>query len=742
MGTRLAPSCTAALLLLAALSGCPPASPQTCPGGLGAALTLALDPSGPGRVHEQVRVPASVGGETSEGAARVGFVLEARPPGSATIVLETGDRQAAFVPDVPGRYTLRAEATAPCQAAAVAQVSLEVQDEGVVNRPPTARIQAASLSDTTPVVLDGTGSSDPDGDALLFSWSLASQPPGAAAELRNAHQPTASLVMPKEGPYVVQLLVWDGQATSAVAQVFITMRPSGNTPPIAVLTPNGKAVVGTEVHLSGAGSSDADGDVMTFAWSLIGPAGSFATLRTNGPDAWFTPDATGTYQVRLTVRDGIAASSATSTVEAIPSWPANHAPVAVIGDDTVTLVGRPVSFNLFRSFDPDHTPLTFTWRLAERPAASTTQLLEDATAWVTLRPDVAGRYRIELEVGDGQLTSVAGVVVTAQDTPGGPVRPLDIALTDAEYSAALDRLVTVSSGPDVLKLIDPATGTSQYVALSSHPLAVAVSPDGLTAVVLQAAKLSLVDLSQGALVATMPHSIQDPSDVVLTNGGLAYVMDDWSNGSVWSMNLATKLATQAPLPYSYSSSRTSRLKLHPGGGWLLAAFDDGALQRFDVSQGAVDAGPRTSSPGGYSACGNAWFTQDGGQFITGCGRVFRSERGATSEFANDGALPGVTTVVAAAHSTPAGKLYVIPGGLGPVSSNPLGDDRTFLRYDASALQSEGAFFLGAFPGDAGAVDFHGRYVFARSGDAGFVVVGTPDPYLPPFQSSLWGLQTF
>ena len=59
-----------------------------------------------------------------------------------------------------------------------------------------------------------------------------------------------------------------------------------------------------------------------------------------------------------------------------------------------------------------------------------------------------------------------------------PVRPIA-----ADYSAALDRMILVSTNPDLLTLFDPVTGNGQTVALVMPPTALSISTDGLHAAV-------------------------------------------------------------------------------------------------------------------------------------------------------------------------------------------------------------------------------------------------------------------
>ncbi len=93
--------------------------------------------------------------------------------------------------------------------------------------------------------------------------------------------------------------------------------PVNNTAPAANAGPMQNVLVGTNVFLDGSASSDANGDQLTFSWSLISkPASSSAALAsstTSKPS--FTADLVGTYVASLTVNDGwVNSTTATVTV--------------------------------------------------------------------------------------------------------------------------------------------------------------------------------------------------------------------------------------------------------------------------------------------------------------------------------------------------------------------------------------------------------------------------------------------
>ena len=84
----------------------------------------------------------------------------------------------------------------------------------------------------------------------------------------------------KPGTYVAQIIVNDGQVDSTPATVTISTQ---NSRPVANAGPD-QTGSRQPVALDGSGSHDADGDLLTFAWSLLSqPANSTAILIRSRP---------------------------------------------------------------------------------------------------------------------------------------------------------------------------------------------------------------------------------------------------------------------------------------------------------------------------------------------------------------------------------------------------------------------------------------------------------------------------
>jgi hypothetical protein len=80
------------------------------------------------------------------------------------------------------------------------------------------------------VSLDGSASSDPDEDQLVYKWSMLSKPDGSSAELTDALTATTSFTADIEGTYTIQLIVNDGKEDSDADTTVITAQGCAGPP--------------------------------------------------------------------------------------------------------------------------------------------------------------------------------------------------------------------------------------------------------------------------------------------------------------------------------------------------------------------------------------------------------------------------------------------------------------------------------------------------------------------------------
>jgi len=100
------------------------------------------------------------------------------------------------------------------------------------NHPPVANAVANQTAFVGNVVtLDGSGSTDEDGNPLTYHWRIASQPAIDAAVLDNASAIKPQLSINSKGSYQIELIVNDGSVDSTPATVLITTE---NSKPVAL----------------------------------------------------------------------------------------------------------------------------------------------------------------------------------------------------------------------------------------------------------------------------------------------------------------------------------------------------------------------------------------------------------------------------------------------------------------------------------------------------------------------------
>ena len=260
------------------------------------------------------------------------------------------------------------------------------------------------------VQLDGSTSSDMDGDELTFHWTLLSKPTGSAAALSSTTIVNPTFAIDKAGTYEFQLIVNDGSADSAPDTVKIS---TTNSAPTADAGKDQTVLLGSLVTLDGSGSSDPDNDPLTYQWSFVTvPQNSTATL-TNPTtvNPTFTADKPGAYHVRLIVSDG----KVQSTEDIVIISTENSAPVANAGPDLIGTVNKLVQLDGSASKDADGNVLSYQWSFVSVPDTSKAVLSDTMIVNPTFTPDIAGMYVVQLVVNDGKLDSApdsAKVTVT------------------------------------------------------------------------------------------------------------------------------------------------------------------------------------------------------------------------------------------------------------------------------------------------------------------------------------------
>ncbi len=138
------------------------------------------------------------------------------------------------------------------------------------NQPPTAVAKATPTSGPTPLTVnfDGTGSRDPNGDALTYAWDLDGD---GAYDDSTAPNPTYTYST--AGSYKIGLKVTDGSGASDTLDQPLTISPGNSAPQVSLEKPLStlKWKFGQRIAFSGSATDAQDGTLPASAlsWSLI-----------------------------------------------------------------------------------------------------------------------------------------------------------------------------------------------------------------------------------------------------------------------------------------------------------------------------------------------------------------------------------------------------------------------------------------------------------------------------------------
>jgi hypothetical protein len=193
--------------------------------------------------------------------------------------------------------------------------------------------------------LDGSQSTGAGGSLITYQWSMVSYPAGSAAIIINPTtvNPTCTPDLP--GQYFIKLIVTDAKSITSEDTVTITASVA-NAAPVANAGIAQSVTTGTVVTLNGSGSSDANGDPLTYSWAFTSrPAGSSAALSSaTVVNPTFTADVAGSYVLNLVVNDG-KVNSAPATVT-ITASVANEIISGIINTNlTLSISKSPYYFN-------------------------------------------------------------------------------------------------------------------------------------------------------------------------------------------------------------------------------------------------------------------------------------------------------------------------------------------------------------------------------------------------------------
>jgi uncharacterized repeat protein (TIGR01451 family) len=284
----------------------------------------------------------------------------------------------------------------------------------IVNTAPTADAGSPQNVHGGTVTLNGSASTDPDGDALLYHWL---QTDGTTVTLSDPTAASPTFTAPlADGLLTFQLTVTDTFGATDSDTTTVTV---GNAIPSADAGSPQTVHSGT-VILDGSASTDPEGDALLYHW--LQTDGTTVTLSdpTAVSPTFTAPLVEGVLTFQLTVTDTFGAADSDTTTVTI----ANEGPDADAGTYQVKLPDSLVTLDGSASSDPDGDQILYLWvqvtgipvALSNPNAVSPTFTAPSSTCTVAFSLTVTDTFGVT----DSDVTEISFAVPELSITKSGP----------------------------------------------------------------------------------------------------------------------------------------------------------------------------------------------------------------------------------------------------------------------------------------------------------------------------------
>lgn len=314
------------------------------------------------------------------------------------------------------------------------------------NHLPIPEIQVIPLSECYSVMLDASGSSDPDNDELTFEWVF--QDGTRSQGSRIVHD------FGKSGNYAVSLIVRD-QSGFVANSSKLTRTIRINEPPKAKIHAPSTGIPQESLVFDASGSWDADGTILNYLWNFgDGKTGSGETVK-------YSYSRPGKYQITLMVEDD--GQSLCTQARDTHLIRINTPPVPRLNMKKIGAVGETIKLDATGSVDSDGEIIQYHWDFGDNTTAEGEKVSHQ---W-----ENPGRYTVRLRVTDDVGLGNSSTEETAEIVINAP----PVALAEyREVIAAQEEVLfdgTVSFDPDgtIRKYVwDTGDGTTKEGGTIRH----------------------------------------------------------------------------------------------------------------------------------------------------------------------------------------------------------------------------------------------------------------------------------
>jgi hypothetical protein len=321
-----------------------------------------------------------------------------------------------------------------------------------------------------------------------------------------------------------------------------------------------------------------------------------------------------------------------------------------------------------------------------------------------------------------KLISIFILIGSAAVCCSGQVTALGFRPVAAEYSTALDRMILVSAGPNLLHIYSPITQADQAVALSAAPLSLAVSPDGMHAAVGHSSLVSYVNLGTGVVEKTVGISFSAANLALSSTWIYVFSGASSSGASTLSINIGTGAVSSKGVIFTGTTTRYNAAVNTIYGTRDGTSPDD--IERYDISNGPIANQTDSIYHGDFPICGPIFFSPAGDRIYTGCSTVFRASTDASQDMRYIKTINSAASLRSLAESVPLNRIALIQGSISVFGATP--NDSVVFLYSADYLNPIGQFALADFAGGGKTFKAHGKWVFFNAASTFLYAVDEAD----------------